>query len=158
MKLIKKRKIKLKELPKGRLFKYGDTIGVKSEYRSESGAIEAFIIGSGEMFWGGTAHASKQRELEVIEIEIMGNEDFDGINWDVVTCEGKVLEQITCWYRFDKHTQSYKFNHWSYGWGLGLKPTPILEDVQEEWKSSKWLKGECYFDEVEKKVIQVDTL
>jgi len=155
MKLIKKRKIKLKELPKGRLFKYGNTIGVKSEYRSESGAIEAFIIGSGEMFWGGTSKASKQRELEVIELELMDDPD---INWDEVARgrEERVLEQITCWYRFDKHTQSYKFNHWDYGWGLGMKPTAIIEGVQEEWKSSKWLKGECYFDEEEKKVIQVD--
>jgi len=56
----------LEQLPCGSLFTdaYG-TVGLKTEYRTEKGAIEAFIIGSGEMYWGGTTDPEKQRSLEV---------------------------------------------------------------------------------------------
>ncbi|EJV41751.1 hypothetical protein [Bacillus toyonensis] len=62
-------KVKLADLEPGKLFRFGDTIGFKSEYRT-GGAIEAFIVGSGEMFWGGTSEAQEQRELMVEPIEL----------------------------------------------------------------------------------------
>ncbi|WP_142307739.1 hypothetical protein [Bacillus thuringiensis] len=61
--------IKLADLEPGKLFRFGETVGFKSEYRS-GGAIEAFIVGSGEMFWGGTSTADKQRELMVEPIDL----------------------------------------------------------------------------------------
>jgi len=63
-------KYTLEQLPCGSLFtdEYG-TIGLKTEYRTEKGAIEAFIIGSGEMYWVGTTDPEKQRSLEVWEID-----------------------------------------------------------------------------------------
>ncbi|PGO61772.1 hypothetical protein CN980_29010 [Bacillus cereus] len=62
-------KVRLADLEPGKLFRFGDTIGFKSEYRT-GGAIEAFIVGSGEMFWGGTSTAKEQRELMVEPIEL----------------------------------------------------------------------------------------
>lgn len=61
--------IALKELPSGSLFSFNGTIALKSEYRSESGAIEAYIVGSGEMFWGGTQTAEALQELIVFPIQ-----------------------------------------------------------------------------------------
>ena len=65
-----KGKVKLQDLNAGKLFMYNETIALKSEYRTENGAIEAFIVGSGEMFWGGTSTAKDQCNLEVIELQI----------------------------------------------------------------------------------------
>ncbi len=62
-------KVRLADLEPGKLFRFGETVGFKSEYRS-GGAIEAFIVGSGEMFWGGTSTANKQRELMVEPIDL----------------------------------------------------------------------------------------
>lgn len=61
--------IQLADLEPGKLFRFGETVGFKSEYRS-GGVIEAFIVGSGEMFWGGTSTADKQRELMVEPIDL----------------------------------------------------------------------------------------
>jgi hypothetical protein len=55
----------LADLPPGSLFEYGETVALKSEYRTESGAIEATILGTGEMFWGGTDNAADQVKLIV---------------------------------------------------------------------------------------------
>ena len=60
--------VKLGELDAGKLFRYNETIALKSEYITEKGAVEAFIVGSGEMFWGGTTTPEDQVELEVLEL------------------------------------------------------------------------------------------
>ncbi|HFK1771736.1 TPA: hypothetical protein ACGXGV_004179 [Bacillus paranthracis] len=62
-------KVRLIDLEPGKLFRFGNTVGFKSEYMA-GGAVEAFIVGSGEMFWGGTSGALKQRELMVEPIEL----------------------------------------------------------------------------------------
>jgi hypothetical protein len=72
MKLLLKKKTTLEDLPAGSLFLYGDTLGLKSEYYSDSNAIEAYIIGSGEMFWGGTKNVRDQKEIVVMEVQIEG--------------------------------------------------------------------------------------
>jgi len=73
MKLIVKKKTKLCDLDAGSLFMTPDMgcLALKSEYRTEKGAIEAYIVGSGEFFWGGTSDPEEQRNLEVLEIEII---------------------------------------------------------------------------------------
>lgn len=43
--------LKLKNLPEGSLFKFGSTIALKTEYHDD--AIIAYIVTSGERFWGG---------------------------------------------------------------------------------------------------------
>lgn len=58
----------LEELKPGTLFSFNGTIALKSEYYTATGAIEAFIVGSGEMFWGGTKDPKDQRKLIVSPI------------------------------------------------------------------------------------------
>lgn len=58
--------VRLADLPKGALFGYRGTIALKTEYRSGvSGAIEAYIVGSGERFWGGSYDAESLNNLSV---------------------------------------------------------------------------------------------
>lgn len=70
MKLVEKQSCTLAELPAGSLFLHGKTLGLKSEYHTESGAIEATIVGSGEMFWGGTHSPQDQANLIVTQVDI----------------------------------------------------------------------------------------
>lgn len=70
MKLTIKQKTTLWELPAGSLFLYNNTFGFKSEYHTDSGTIEAFCLGSGELFWGGTTNKDDQGNLVVFEINI----------------------------------------------------------------------------------------
>ena len=61
----------LQKLPAGSLFLTKDekTLGMKTEYMTETGAIEAYIIGSGEMFWGGTNNPDAQKTTEVYRVK-----------------------------------------------------------------------------------------
>ena len=70
MKLIKKTLRHLRDLPAGSLFLFDDTLCLKTEYRTEQGAIEAYIVGSGEMFLGGTSDPKEQSMLLVTEVEV----------------------------------------------------------------------------------------
>jgi hypothetical protein len=65
--------VSLESLPPGTLFKYNGTIALKSEYRSDGGTINAYIVGSGEMFWGGTSNPKDLAELRVIPLCIKSN-------------------------------------------------------------------------------------
>lgn len=65
-------KVTLAELMPGTIFLYGDDcIAVKSEYRCSNGLIEAFIIDSGEQFWGGAHTVREQHELVVQPMEVV---------------------------------------------------------------------------------------
>lgn len=72
MKLKTTKLTTLEELPSGSLFLSKDKtcLALKTEYRTEQGAIEAFIVGSGEMFWGGTSLAQEQVKLEVWKVNV----------------------------------------------------------------------------------------
>lgn len=72
MKLKIKEKTTLTKLPNGSLFLSEDktTLALKSEYHTEGGAVEAYIVGSGEMFWGGTNDPKVQRNLPVHRIKL----------------------------------------------------------------------------------------
>jgi len=75
MELIKnKKRVRLYNLPNGQMFtteKYS-CIAIKSEYRTDKGACECYIIGSGEMFWGGTHTANDLNNLLVYPIKTTG--------------------------------------------------------------------------------------
>lgn len=71
IKLFPKGKTTLGKLPSGSLFLKDETLCLKTEYRTDNGAIEAFIVGSGEMFWGGTDNAKDQANMEVTEVEVV---------------------------------------------------------------------------------------
>lgn len=61
--------MKLAQVPNGSLFKYNKCIAFKSEYRTARGACECYILGSGEMFWGGTSTPEELNSLEVTVIK-----------------------------------------------------------------------------------------
>jgi hypothetical protein len=75
MELKIKQKTTLGDLPNGSLFLSEDkeTLGLKSEYKTLGNAIEAHIVGSGEMFWGGTHSNFEQQRLIVWEVELNKN-------------------------------------------------------------------------------------
>ena len=76
-------KVTLYDLPFGAMFAFGDDcIAVKSEYILENGLIEAFIVDSGEQFWGGEKTAKEQNELMVQPLEIV---EVDAV--EVVRCK-----------------------------------------------------------------------
>jgi hypothetical protein len=81
MKLVLKNVTTLEKLPPGSLFMTLDMqcLGMKSEYRTEKGAIEAYIVDSGEFFWGGTGgDPAEQRKIEVIRIKVKGRKKQAG--------------------------------------------------------------------------------
>lgn len=65
--------VKLGELEPGTLFKRGETYGFKSEYRTDKGICECFIVGSGEMFWGGTGNPNALK-VEPIDFDLLINQ------------------------------------------------------------------------------------
>jgi hypothetical protein len=67
---VKKKQIRLKDLEPGRMFLYGKTLGLKTEYKTPQGACEAFIVGSGEMFWGGSGTTKEREELLVNKVKV----------------------------------------------------------------------------------------
>jgi len=71
--VLKKTKcwVTLEDLLPGSLFLYKGTLGLKTEYRTSEGAIEAFIVGSGEMFWGGIDTPEQQLRLRVRKVKLI---------------------------------------------------------------------------------------
>ena len=69
MKFKLKKFKKLKNILPGSLFLFNGTIGLKTEYRTK-GKCDAYIVGSGEYFWGGTDNAIDRENLNVFEIEL----------------------------------------------------------------------------------------
>ncbi|MBX6333723.1 hypothetical protein IRY61_00065 [Candidatus Saccharibacteria bacterium] len=61
-------KVKLADLEPGTLFKYNGDYALKSEYRNESGGCECYIVGTGEMFRGGTITNKEMNNLLVTPI------------------------------------------------------------------------------------------
>ena len=60
--------VRFHELDAGSLFAFGDCVAIKSEYRTDAGAPQAYILGSGEMFWGGV---STPDELKMLLVQPM---------------------------------------------------------------------------------------
>lgn len=68
---VQKRRVKLRDLKNGKLFMYNETLGMKSEYHTAHGAVEAFIVDSGCMFWGGTDRVETQKNLLVYPVDVI---------------------------------------------------------------------------------------
>jgi hypothetical protein len=67
-----KRAVRLADCPTG-LFMFGDTLGFKSEYGNNEGRIDAFIVSSGEFFWGPNPQTiAAQRERMVRPVRVIG--------------------------------------------------------------------------------------
>lgn len=58
----------LAECPPG-LFIFNGGIGFKSEYSTPEGSPDAYVVSSGEYFWGGTSDRKARDALVVIPIE-----------------------------------------------------------------------------------------
>jgi len=66
---------RLDQCPPG-LFIAGDCLGFKSEYRNEKGTCEAYVVASGEFFWGGAKTAEDREALIVTPVEVMDASAF----------------------------------------------------------------------------------
>lgn len=62
-------KVRLCDLEPG-LFLFDDCLALKTEYITESGRIEAYIVDTGEFFHGGTKTAADQRNLMVQPLKV----------------------------------------------------------------------------------------
>ena len=58
----------LGQCPPG-LFLHGDDLGFKTEY-SDTNGPEAYVVASGEYFWGGTDDKEVRRKLKVVPVII----------------------------------------------------------------------------------------
>jgi hypothetical protein len=74
MKLIVKKlkTVRLENLEPGKLFMTTDMkcLALKTDYRNAKGAVEAYIVGSGDVFWGGTSDPRVLNNLDVLEVKI----------------------------------------------------------------------------------------
>lgn len=72
MQIVKqKRQKRLKDCPVG-LFYFGDTLALKTEYGNNEGQIDAFIVSSGEFFWGAAPQTiASQREQMVTPCNVI---------------------------------------------------------------------------------------
>lgn len=61
---------RLDECPPG-LFLSNGCLGLKTEYRTNSGWTEAFVVASGEAFAGGAASSEDREALMVTAVEII---------------------------------------------------------------------------------------
>lgn len=77
MEITKKRKrVRLSKLEPGTLFQYEETIALKSEYRTDKGCCECYIVGSGEFFSAGCGgEPEKLNNLMVTPLHIEGYEE-----------------------------------------------------------------------------------
>lgn len=62
---------RLIDLPPGTLFRYGETIALKTEYYSDDGRVWAFIVGTGEFFYGGFTSPEDVNNLIVEPVEVI---------------------------------------------------------------------------------------
>jgi hypothetical protein len=66
--------IQLRDCPTG-LFWFNDTLGFKSEYKTQSKSspevwqCDAYVVASGEYFWGGISDARQREQLLVKPID-----------------------------------------------------------------------------------------
>jgi len=66
----------LAECPIG-LFLCGDELCLKTEYGKNDGSVDAYIVSSGESFWGDLNTGGRQQDTLVIPIEVTGFKSID---------------------------------------------------------------------------------
>lgn len=95
-------KVRLADLEPGTLFLFGDDcLALKTEYMTESGRIEAYIVGSGEIFHGGANTAAEQRTLIVQPLKVEDHCEDDLISRDYVMNEILSLHGVGGIYLYD---------------------------------------------------------
>ena len=69
MKVKLGKSVTLKKLDAGSLFLFNGTIALKTEYTSD-GQCDAYIVGSGEYFWGGVKSKEERETLVVHKLQL----------------------------------------------------------------------------------------
>lgn len=65
--------VPLSKCPNG-LFYYGDELCLRTEYGNNDGRIDAYIVSSGEFFWGDQPQTiTSQRAQMVVPVEVRGD-------------------------------------------------------------------------------------
>ena len=62
---FKSRRLRLANCPVGLFLSAGGEICLKTEYGDNEGRIDAYIVSSGEFFWGGAKTRAEQRKVMV---------------------------------------------------------------------------------------------
>lgn len=65
-----------------------------------------------------------------------------------------MIKNITLWYRYDKQSDSYKYNHLDFSGHVEARiPEGSTKENNKQFKSSKWLKDFAYIEN--KKVLYI---
>ena len=67
--MAKRKLVSLAECPIG-MFKYGSTLALKTEYRTD-GSPDCYIVSSGEYFWGGTTSREDHNRIMVRPVHVV---------------------------------------------------------------------------------------
>jgi hypothetical protein len=62
---VSKRRVRLARCPIG-LFMHGDTLCLKTEYGSNEGRIDAYIVSSGEFYWGDAPQTIENQRKQLV--------------------------------------------------------------------------------------------
>ena len=75
--------MKLCDAPVG-LFLFGDTLCLMTEYSSSGCGREAYIVSSGEMFWGGAKSKEERANLDVTPVTVRPGDLRPKGQWEVI--------------------------------------------------------------------------
>lgn len=100
-------KVPLHKLPVGSLFAHGDDcVAMKSEYTSINGLIEAYILGSGEIFWGGAKTVEEHRYIMVQPLDVVeAGEDAVPVVHGRWTARDIIAKQAGYGHRYYNHEE-----------------------------------------------------
>lgn len=69
--------VPLSDAPYGLFYSRAGALCVKTEYGNNDGRIDAFIVQSGEFFWGGAKSCAEQRKVLVQPADVVATEFED---------------------------------------------------------------------------------
>ena len=98
--------MKLGVLDPGTLFKKGDCYALKSEYRTEKGICESYIIGSGEMFYGSTGNPNALKVEPIDFVLLIQHADENARLHKALEGERKVKAKLGEKYRNEKEVNA----------------------------------------------------
>lgn len=87
--------MRLIDAPVG-LFMYEETLCLKTEYMNRQGGVEAYIVESGDVFWGGAKSQEERNNLDVTPVSLDDLKQHG--RWE--ECD---------WVRYDGHSECVHF-------------------------------------------------
>lgn len=85
--------MRLCDAPVG-LFLFGDTLCLMTEYSSEGCGRNAYIVSSGEMFWGGAKSKEERANLDVTPVTVKQDDLRPKGRWNIVEID-RATNRIT---------------------------------------------------------------